>query len=130
MPSILLVEDEFVVSMTLRVQLEAIGCEVIGTARSAEDGVQLARKLAKGLDLIITDIGLRGRSGVWLIREVRRLRGLRKTPILVVTAYGDDRVKEALDAGASLALMKPVGEESLAEAISTMLAPKRGRHGR
>jgi len=110
---VLLVEDEFVVSMTLRVQLEALGCEVVGTARDGDSGIEMAEALKP--DLILMDIGLRGKSGVAATREVMDVA---PTKIIVVTAYGDDRVQQAIDAGAQMVLMKPVLEEQLAQAIT------------
>ncbi len=110
---VLLVEDEFVVSMTLRVQLEALGCEVVGTARDANSGVEMAESLHP--DLILMDIGLRGKSGVEATREIMEVA---PTKVIVVTAYGDDRVQQALEAGARVVLMKPVLEEQLSHAIS------------
>jgi len=110
---IVLVEDEVVVSMTLRVLLEALRCDVVGSARDADRGVELAEQLRP--DLVVMDIGLRGRSGVEATREIMRLA---PTKVIVVTAYGDHRVQEALDAGAQRVLLKPVLEEQLAQAIA------------
>ena len=110
---VLLVEDEFVVSLTLRVQLAALGCEVVGTARDADSGIEMAEALKP--DLILMDIGLRGKSGVAATREVMDVA---PTKIIVVTAYGDDRVQQAIDAGAQMVLMKPMLEEQLAQAIT------------
>jgi DNA-binding NarL/FixJ family response regulator len=110
---VLLVEDEFVVSMTLRVQLEALGCEVVGTAKDANTGIDMAESLQP--DVILMDIGLRGKSGVEATREIMQIA---PTKVIVVTAYGDDRVRQALEAGARVVLMKPVLEEQLAQALT------------
>jgi DNA-binding NarL/FixJ family response regulator len=110
---VVLVEDEVVVSMTLRVLLEALQCDVVGSARDADTAVDLAEELRP--DLVIMDIGLGGKSGVEATREIMRLA---PTKVIVVTAYGDHRLQEALDAGAQRVLMKPVLEEQLAQAIA------------
>lgn len=112
-PRVLVVEDEFVVSLTLRVQLEAVGCEVVGTAREADTAVDLAVELRP--DVILMDIGLPGKDGVEATREIMERT---PTPIIVVTAYGDERVQRALAAGARVALTKPVLEEQLAQALA------------
>jgi len=109
---VLLVEDEFVVSMTLKLQLEALGCSVVGSARSARDGIDLAETLKP--DVVIMDIGLPGLDGV---EATRAIMGQSPTSIIVVTAYGDHRVQDALDSGARLVLTKPILEEQLAQAI-------------
>jgi len=112
-PRVLVVEDEFVVSLTLRVQLEAVGCEVVGTAREADTAVELAAELRP--DIILMDIGLPGKDGVEATREIMERA---PAPIIVVTAYGDERVQRALAAGARVALTKPILEEQLAQALA------------
>jgi response regulator NasT len=117
---VLVVEDEFVVSMTLRVQLEALGCEVVETARTADQGVDLALELRP--DLVLMDIGLPGRNGVEATREIMEHS---PTNVIVVTAYGDDRVQQAIEAGARMVLTKPILEEQLAQAIAEVMAEPR-----
>ena len=118
---VLLVEDEFVVAMTLRVQLQALGCEVLGTAREANSGVEMTELLQP--DLVLMDIGLREKSGVEATREIMRAS---PTKVIVVTAYGDERIQEALEAGAQAVLMKPVLEEQLAQAIAEVTGRRCG----
>jgi DNA-binding NarL/FixJ family response regulator len=110
--SVLIVEDEFLVALTLKVQLEALGCRVLGTARDAETALQQSRELQP--DVVLMDIGLSGSSGVEATQEI-----LARVPtrVIVVTAYGDDRVQQALQAGARAILTKPIVEEQLAQAI-------------
>ena len=122
-PRVLVVEDEFVVSLTLRVQLEAVGCEVVGTAREADTAVELAAELRP--DIILMDIGLPGKDGVEATREIMERA---PAPIIVVTAYGDERVQRALAAGARVALTKPILEEQLAQALAEV-ASDGGRGG-
>lgn len=118
---VLLVEDEFVVSMTLELQLEARGYEVVGTARTADAGVDLACELRP--DVVLMDIGLPDRNGVEATKQIMELA---PTNIIIVTAYGDDRVQQALDSGARLVLTKPILEEQLAQAIEAVAG---GKHG-
>lgn len=114
---VLVVEDEFIVSLTMKVQLEAIGCHVVGTARDASDAVAKARDLRP--DVVLMDIGLYGSNGV---EATRNIMAEAPAEVIVVTAYGDDQVQQALAAGARLALTKPVVEEQLAQAISAVAA--------
>lgn len=117
---VLIVEDEHLVAMTLKVQLEALGCEVLGIGRDADSGVAMARELAP--DLVLMDIGLPGRSGVEATREILAERPVR---IIIVTAYDDERVKKALEAGALVAVRKPILEAQLAKAIEAVQADQR-----
>jgi len=109
---VLLVEDEFVVAMTLRVQLESLGCEVVGTAREVDEAIALAEELRP--ELILLDLGLPGRSGLEAIEEIMAHA---PTNIVVATAYGEERAQEALAAGARAVLTKPIPEEQLANML-------------
>jgi DNA-binding NarL/FixJ family response regulator len=125
-PRVLVVEDEFVISLTLKVQLEAIGCEVVGTARDADTAVELARALRP--DVILMDLGLPGKDGAEATRVIMIEA---PTKVILVTAYGDERIDRALEAGACLVLTKPIVQEQLARAISQatggmLLPPERG----
>jgi DNA-binding NarL/FixJ family response regulator len=122
---VLVVEDEFVVSLTLKVQLEALGCEVVGSARDADSAVEMARELQP--DVVLMDIGLPGRNGVEATREIMAEA---PTKVIVVTAYGDERVREALKVGARLVLTKPIVEEQLAQAIAKVTGGERGGSAR
>jgi DNA-binding NarL/FixJ family response regulator len=85
---VLVVEDEFIVSLTLKVQLEAMGCDVVGTARDAGSAVAQAEALHP--DVVLMDIGLSGSDGV---EATRAIMAQAPTSIIAVTAYGDDRVQ-------------------------------------
>ncbi|UCC68153.1 MAG: response regulator [Armatimonadota bacterium] len=116
-PRVMLVEDEFVVSLALKMQLEAVGCEVVGTADNADSAIEMACDLRP--DVILMDIGLPGKNGVCATREIMARA---PTRIVMVTAYGDERLQQALDAGALLALVKPVLEHQLKQAIMKVSA--------
>jgi response regulator NasT len=112
-PRVLIVEDEFVISLTLKLQLEAVGCEVVGTAADAETGVDLARALRP--DVVLMDLGLPGKDGA---EATRAILAEIPTRVVLVTAYGDERVEKAMEAGACMVLTKPVVQEQLAKAIA------------
>jgi len=112
-PRVVVIEDEFVVSLALKVQAEAVGCEVVGTAGDAESGIEMTRRLRP--DVVLMDIGLPDKDGIEATREIMAEA---PTRVIVVTAYGDDRVARALDAGACVALVKPVLEAQLKQAIA------------
>lgn len=112
-PRVLVVEDEFVILLSLRVQLEAIGCEVVGTARDADTAVDLARTLRP--DIVLMDVGLPGKDGSEATRAIMLEA---PAPVVLVTAYEDERVERALAAGARLALTKPISQDQLAKAIA------------
>ena len=115
-PRVLIIEEEFIVSMALRVELEGLGCSVLGTAREATQGVALARELRP--DIVFMGIKLREGNGLEATRRI-----VRETParVVVVTGYDDERLQQAEAMGASLVLVKPVFESQLAVALKRVL---------
>jgi response regulator NasT len=118
---VLVVEDEFVISLSLTVQLEAIGCEVVGTARDADNAVEQARALRP--DVVLMDIGLPGKDGT---EATRVIMSEAPTRVILVTAYGDERIDRGLAAGACMVLTKPIIQEQLARAIAQVTGGRPG----
>ena len=114
---VLVVEDEFIVSLSLQAQLRAAGCEVVGIAGDASEAVEMARSCRP--DVVLMDIGLPGRDGVAATEEIMAEA---PTRVIMVTAYGDERVDRALKAGACKVLTKPVLEAQLTRAIAEVTA--------
>jgi len=116
-PQIVLIEDEPGIVDFVERGLRAAGFE-IGSALDGEDGLGLA--LADGVELVVLDLMLPGRSGLEVLAVLRRHRpGL---PVIVLTARGelDDRVG-GLDAGAVDYLVKPFSLAELAARIRAHL---------
>ena len=100
---ILVVDDEPAVLRALTVALEAHDYEVVA-ASTGEAAV--ARAADSSPRVIVLDLGLPGIDGLEVIRRVRAF--LAATPIVVLSAWGDDAVKvEALDLGADDYVAKP-----------------------
>lgn len=108
MTKVLVVDDDPSLLKALRIGLSARGDEVVVAQTGAEAVTQVA--LAHP-DLIILDLGLPDTNG---IEVCRRIREFSDVPILVLSAYGDERRKvEALDAGADDFVTKPFGMAEL-----------------
>jgi two-component system cell cycle sensor histidine kinase/response regulator CckA len=87
---ILVVEDERIVAMSLRKQLQNLGYEVVGQASSGEVAVEEAEK--KRPDLVLMDINLEGgMDGVEAANEIRRNFHI---PVVYLTAYSNKEVLE------------------------------------
>ena len=100
---ILVVDDEPNVLRALTVALEAHGY-AITPAATGEQAV--ARAAAETCWLILLDLGLPGIDGLEVIRRVRAF--LPDTPIVVLSAFGDESIKvSALDLGADDYIVKP-----------------------
>ena len=82
-------------------------------ARTAEEARDLAD--ANRCDLLVGDIGLPGRSGIELMRELRERHGLKGIAVSGYAARND--INAALDAGYSRHIAKPVTFSELLTAI-------------
>lgn len=114
---LLLIEDDAVVRLGLKRQLEADGYRV-DQAADGEDGLFQAREYP--LDLVIVDLGLPKMNGISLVQALRS-EG-RTLPILILTARGSwqDKV-QGLEAGADDYLVKPFEYPELAARVKALL---------
>jgi two-component system, OmpR family, KDP operon response regulator KdpE len=100
--TLLLIDDEPQVLRFLRSSLASTGYRLIETATGKAG---LAEAAAQRPDIILLDLGLPDIDG---IEVARRLREWTETPIIVLSARGQDHDKiAALDAGADDYLTKP-----------------------
>jgi DNA-binding response OmpR family regulator len=108
MKTILVVEDERAIARLIRDYLERAGFRVI-TADNGDVALQSAR--ATKPDLVVLDLGLPGRDGLDVTRELRRGSTV---PIIVVTARGEesDRIV-GLELGADDYVVKPFSPKEL-----------------
>lgn len=116
---ILVVDDNSDLRDVLSCLLVTCGFQVI-TAEDGFHGLTVAE--AECPDLIITDIGMPRLDGIEMIIRLRKKSEFSDVPILVISAYGDDATREALDAGANEAMPKPVNLNSLIDQVNQLLA--------
>jgi two-component system KDP operon response regulator KdpE len=101
---VLLIEDEPQMRRFLRAALENEAYRLVEAA-TARDG--LAQAAGQNPDIILLDLGLPDGDGIDLTRRIREWAA---TPIVVISARGQERDKvAALDAGADDYLTKPFG---------------------
>ncbi|MFI5379202.1 MAG: ANTAR domain-containing response regulator [Tepidisphaerales bacterium] len=114
---ILIVEDESLVGMILRQQLDRMGHTVLGQASNAEEAVELYRR--HNPDLVFMDIRLAGSDG---LEVAKTLLDERPCPVIVISAYTD---RELIDRAAAVGvfgyLVKPVDERELEAQIAVAL---------
>ena len=84
------------------------------SASSAREALTLAASARP--DALITDIGLRGEDGVWLLQEVLRLH-----PTLPVIALTGRSPEDALAAGFDAVLLKPTDPWQLCDELRRVL---------
>ena len=96
----------------------ANGAESV-SAVSAKEALTLLQ--TQRPDALITDIGLRGEDGVWLLGEVRRLQ-----PSLPVIALTGRSPEDALAAGFDAVLLKPTDPWELCDELRRVLRERSG----
>lgn len=101
--TVLIVDDERSIRVSLRTILSNIGFEIVEAARG-EEALSLARTAR--LDVVLLDVNMPGMDGVEVCRIMRKESP--RLPIVMLTVQGsEDRKVEALDAGADDYITKP-----------------------
>jgi two-component system response regulator PhoP len=114
---LLLIEDDAVLRLGVKRQLEADGYRV-DTAADGEDGLFQAREYP--VDLAIVDLGLPKINGLSVVQALRA-EG-RTLPILILTARGSWQEKvKGLETGADDYLVKPFEYPELAARVKALL---------
>jgi len=111
---ILLVEDFDDAREMMRYEIESLGHTVM-EARNGNEAVDQA--LSSGPDLIFMDICMPGKDGLQATEEILSIDSLKLTPIVAITALGDDCGERALSLGCKEVLNKPVDASSIGELI-------------
>ncbi len=115
--SILLIEDEQALSLTLSDRLQAEGY-VVDCAHDGNEGLSRATRLP--FDLILLDVMLPGKNGLDICREIRQAGLI--TPILMLTARGQTAEKVVgLKLGADDYVTKPFDMLELIARIEALL---------
>jgi two-component system KDP operon response regulator KdpE len=101
--TVLIVDDERAIRVSLHTILANIGFEIVEAARG-EEALSLVRTAQ--LDAVLLDINMPGIGGVEVCRLMRKESG--RLPIVMLTVQGsEDHKVEALDAGADDYITKP-----------------------
>ncbi|WP_037571089.1 response regulator [Spirochaeta cellobiosiphila] len=111
MKNILLVEDEVLIGLDLKMKLLSKGYNVCGQVDTGEEAIQQALQINP--DLIICDIRLKGElSGIEAIKSLREQGFLGK--VIFLSGYGDKKIREeASKVEPTAYLVKPVKYEDL-----------------
>jgi len=107
--TILIIDDEPKMCKVLKFALEPDGYTV-ATAESAEQGLEVFIK--NSFDLVITDLKMPGRDGLFVLGTVKKLRP--ETEVIMMTAYATaQNAVEAMKKGAYDYIIKPFEMDEL-----------------
>jgi len=121
MKSVLLVDDDNTVLMTVGVRLKHMGYTVY-TAKDAVNAVSAVRKNSP--DVVVLDITLPAGDGFLVADRMQNLVESAATPIIFITASENPVLRaRATQAGGVAFLKKPFDATALADAIETALSP-------
>lgn len=85
-PRVLVVEDERIIALATRANLQRMGCEVVATAVTGQQAVEFAAR--KRPDVVLMDIMLEGSmDGIEAATRIRETNP--DIPIIYCTAYTD-----------------------------------------
>jgi CheY-like chemotaxis protein len=112
---VMVVEDEFFISLLIKELLEALGHVVVAVAVSADEAVNVAGK--ERPDVVLMDIRLIGsRDGIDAAEEIRRRFGIGS---IFVTANTDPHTRQRAQAVQPLGFLeKPLTEQRLRLGLS------------
>lgn len=115
---IVIAEDEYLILMGMKNNLEDLGYEVVGEVTNGKELVQIV--LEKNPDLIIADINLPVMDGLEALRNISQTKFV---PSIIVSGYDDEElISKAKDIGVLGYLIKPIDESDLKAAIEIALS--------
>ena len=87
---------------------------------SGQDGIQLL-EAGHRPGLILSDVNMAGMDGITFVRNARKLVHQKTSKIVMITTEsGQDKMREAMDAGANAYLTKPFTPEQVAESLKLL----------
>jgi len=120
-PHVLLAEDEPHIRRILITILEGAGFVL----EVASDGTEAlaAVESPTPFDIILMDVVMPGATGLEILPVIRNLAHRRDTPVIILTAKGQDADRDAaLSLGASEFLTKPFSPKKLLQRVDELLA--------
>lgn len=117
---ILVVDDEDEVRSVVRDMLSFHGLQVL-TARDGHGGLELFRREADSIDLVLLDLTMPGKSGMEVYREILSIRP--EMRVVVMSGYSIEPQPDRFGGAAPAAfLQKPFVMNTLMETVSQALA--------
>jgi len=121
MAKVLIVDDAKIMRITIRRAMESLGHEVVAEASSGYSGIE-QYKLFKP-DFVTMDITMPANQGIKDgIEAVQNIIAFdKKAKIIMITSHGEEeKVIQAIQAGASNYMLKPLHANKLEDIISKL----------
>ena len=121
---IMVVDDESLIAMALNDQLVYLGHEVVGTASSGQEAIDLAAEQCP--DLILMDVHLG--SGLDGLDAAEQINDTRETAVIILTGFPDKSlIERGRGCGVVAHLLKPIDLDDLRAAVDDGWATFRQR---
>jgi DNA-binding NarL/FixJ family response regulator len=116
--TVVLVDDEQLIRSAVAHALGDDGIDLVGEATNAADAIRTVGDLRP--DVVLMDIGLPGSQGVQAIQAISLLAPASR--MLILTRTAQNRVVEAIVAGASGYILKTAGPQAIVAAVRATAA--------
>ena len=114
--TLLVEDDEYTVFAIKRVLKDICNFDITNNGFEAVEKAKINK-----YDIILMDIGLKEMDGLEATKEIRKIKGYEKTPIVALTAYAMEGDKEKfLEGGCSHYISKPFSNESLKKLVTEL----------
>ncbi|HMK57276.1 MAG TPA: EAL domain-containing protein [Dissulfurispiraceae bacterium] len=118
-PSVLIVDDDNAIRQIARLTLEMSEFSVLEVSNGFQAVLLLKEQKP---DIILLDVMLPGLDGIAVCRELRKMPGGERIPVLMLTGHDDlDSITKAYEAGATDFVTKPVNWVILAHRLMYMV---------
>jgi len=119
--TVLVVDDEPDILRILSYYLSNAGYRVL-QSHGVEDAVKKLERLNYRIDLVLTDLGMPGLSGVHLVEHLKQNPETCNVPVIAVTAFTWEGLgRSAADYGADAFINKPVSRQGLLKTVHDVL---------
>jgi len=114
MLKVLLVDDSLIIRKKIKKIVEALGHEVIFSAKDGQESVDAYKQYKP--DLVTMDITMPDMDGITAVKHI--IKSDKEAKIIMVTSHGqEDMVIKSIQAGAVGYMLKPITEDKMAQAI-------------
>lgn len=119
--SFLVIDDHMLMRKLVTQQLQGAGYQQVQEAKTGTEGLEKIDEALAGnklFDVIFIDWGMPEMDGLTFLKECRQRPELNKTALVMLTGESERKsVMEAIGAGATAYIVKPVSAEELTEKV-------------